>query len=45
MEMVTNVSIPVQDVGGVRGREWGGEVLVLLDSLAPPGVVSSAGYF
>ena len=32
-----NVSIPVQDVGG--------EVLVLLDSLAPPGVVSSAGYF
>ena len=35
-----NVSTPVQDVG-VRG----GEVLVLLDSLAPHGVVSSPGYF
>ena len=34
-----NVSTPVQDVG-VRGG-----VLVLLDSLAPHGVVSSPGYF
>ena len=37
-----NVSTPVQDVG-VRGGRGG--VLVLLDSLAPHGVVSSPGYF